>query len=81
MSWQKPICAKCKKPVQEFVIQERMDMLSRTYTAFCHGAKETVECTEEQMFWIVSGAHHIVEFVAFREKKEIGNERAKDSNN
>jgi hypothetical protein len=66
------MCAVCKKPVEQFWVQEFGFTGERIYIAICHGKQDDCELTEEQMFMISNGAHHVVEFVAFREKKEIG---------
>lgn len=42
-----PRCARCLRPVDRVVVSLDPHTGTRTYTAFCHGARESVDVTEE----------------------------------
>ncbi len=67
----KPLCWKCKKPVEGFYIRMASDCFEHIYIAECHGEVETMTLSGEEMMLIRLGIDTIVEFVAFRERKEI----------
>ena len=67
----KPLCWKCKKPVEEFYEELSDYCFEITYIAVCHGAVDRMTLTGGMQFLLRTGSDRILDFVAFRDKPMI----------
>lgn len=61
-------CAKCKKPVDETIVQQSPFELTYRYVVTCHG--EVEECKVDVEVLYVAGLR-VIEAVAFRDKPSL----------